>query len=241
MLSKNNVQAYQPKESKQRFGLRKLSIGVASVLLGTTFMWGSQIVHADTNADQPVTTNEQLNNKNDNLQSQTMTLNQQQPSNTTLTDQKVVNKALSAPATSEEPVSNKAWQNVPKDVTPGSNQANSQNFNPSQFSFKDGKPVTVSSADGRYTLNWQSVITGNSGTEAWNADRHTTLAVSANVQAGDVLQVTIGQNSTMRLDWDSLAPNWGTLTVRQGQQSDSNDVYTTRAIFTYTFKKKQAV
>lgn len=40
MLSKNNVQAYQPEESKQRFGLRKLSIGVASVLLGTTFIYG---------------------------------------------------------------------------------------------------------------------------------------------------------------------------------------------------------
>lgn len=71
MLSKNNVQAYQPEESKQRFGLRKLSIGVASVLLGTTFMWGTQVVHADTNADQPAITSEQSNNETNNLQSQT--------------------------------------------------------------------------------------------------------------------------------------------------------------------------
>lgn len=40
MISKNNHQFYQQKnvEKKQRWGLRKLSVGVASVLLGTTFM-----------------------------------------------------------------------------------------------------------------------------------------------------------------------------------------------------------
>lgn len=237
MLSKNNVQAYQPAESKQRFGLRKLSIGVASVLLGTTFMWGAQVAHADSNADQPVTTNEQANHETNNLQSQTMTLNQRQPIDAALTDEKAVNKVPNEQAVSSEPVNNEAWQNIPTNVTPGSNQANSQNFDPSQLSFKDGNPVTVSSADGRYTLNWQPVITGNSGTEAFNSDRHTTLAVSANVNSGDVLQIAIGQNSTMWLDWDTLASSWGTLNVQQGKQSDPNDVYTTRTIFTYTFKK----
>lgn len=35
-------------KQKQRFGLRKLSVGVASVLLGTTFLFGySTIAHAD--------------------------------------------------------------------------------------------------------------------------------------------------------------------------------------------------
>lgn len=238
MLSKNNVQAYQPEESKQRFGLRKLSIGVASVLLGTTFIYGGgQVVHADTNVDQPAITSEQSNNEINNLQLQAMTLNQRQPINVPLTDQKSVNRVQGVQATRAEPGSNEAWQNIPANVTPGSNQANSQNFDPSQLSFKDGNPVTVSSADGRYTLNWQPVITGNSGTEAWNVDRHITLAVSANVHAGDALQLAIGQNSTMWLDWDNLASSWGTLNVQQWQQSDPNDVYTTRAIFTYTFKK----
>lgn len=237
MLSKNNVQAYQPEESKQQFGLRKLSIGVSSVLLGTTFIWGTQAVHADTNGDQPVTTNEQANHETNNLQLQTVALNQRQPINTALTDEKAVSKVPNEQVVSGESVNNEAWQNIPTNVTPGSNQANSQNFDPSQLSFKDGNPVTVSSADGRYTLNWQPVITGNSGIEAFNADRHTTLAVSANVNSGDVLQIAIGQNSTMWLDWDNLASSWGTLNVQQGKQSDPNDVYTTQAIFTYTFKK----
>lgn len=240
MLSKNNVQAYHLEEIKQRFGLRKLSIGVASVLLGTTLMWGTQTVHADINTDQPVTTvtaNEQSNHEINNFQSQTATLNQRQPLNAALTESKVVNGAPSLSPNNAEPASNEAWQNIPADVTPGSNQANSQNFDPSLLSFKDGDPVTVSSTDGRYTLNWQPVITGNSGTEGFNVDRHTTLAVAANVQAGDVLQFAIGQNSTMWLDWDNLASSWGTLKVQKDQQSDPNDIYTTRAIFTYTFNK----
>lgn len=51
MISKNNHQFYQQKnvEKKQRWGLRKLSVGVASVLLGTTFMLHSNhAVSADT-------------------------------------------------------------------------------------------------------------------------------------------------------------------------------------------------
>lgn len=36
---------------KQRFGLRKLSIGVASVLLGTTVYFGNSVAHADSQVD----------------------------------------------------------------------------------------------------------------------------------------------------------------------------------------------
>ena len=51
MVSKNNHQFYQQKhaERKQRWGIRKLSVGVASVLLGTTFMlYSNHAVLADT-------------------------------------------------------------------------------------------------------------------------------------------------------------------------------------------------
>ncbi|AWD62715.1 YSIRK Gram-positive signal peptide [Limosilactobacillus reuteri] len=41
-MSKNNTQEYVRKmeQQRQQFGLRKLSIGVASVLLGTPFIMG---------------------------------------------------------------------------------------------------------------------------------------------------------------------------------------------------------
>ena len=51
MVSKNNYQFYQQKhaDGKQRWGIRKLSVGVASVLLGTTFMlYSNHAVLADT-------------------------------------------------------------------------------------------------------------------------------------------------------------------------------------------------
>ena len=49
-MSKNNTQEYVRKmeQQRQRFGLRKLSVGVASVLLGTTFMVGGTVAHADS-------------------------------------------------------------------------------------------------------------------------------------------------------------------------------------------------
>ena len=57
MLSKNNhlMKAAKNAPKKQRFGLRKLTVGVASVLLGTTFLMGAQVAKADSNADQETT------------------------------------------------------------------------------------------------------------------------------------------------------------------------------------------
>lgn len=53
MLSKNNVRLMDQRTSqqRQRFGLRKLTIGVASVLLGTTFMMGT--ANADVQNGSP--------------------------------------------------------------------------------------------------------------------------------------------------------------------------------------------
>lgn len=58
-MDKINKQSWKVKQleatQKQRFGLRKLSIDVASVLLGTTFLFGTtSVAHADSaNAVDP--------------------------------------------------------------------------------------------------------------------------------------------------------------------------------------------
>ena len=63
-MDKINKQSWKVKQleatQKQRFGLRKLSIGVASVLLGTTFLFGTMsVAHADSaNAADPSTLDE---------------------------------------------------------------------------------------------------------------------------------------------------------------------------------------
>ena len=51
MVSKNNHQILKQRQTNQvpHYGLRKLSIGVASVLLSTTFYLGAATAHADTN------------------------------------------------------------------------------------------------------------------------------------------------------------------------------------------------
>ena len=51
MVSKNNAKMVQQKmaDQKQKFGIRKLSVGVASVLLGTVFYMQSGTVYADVN------------------------------------------------------------------------------------------------------------------------------------------------------------------------------------------------
>lgn len=55
-------------EDHQRFSLRKLTIGVASVLLGTTFMvFGTQTAQADSNVSNQVKTEEVVQSKVDNL------------------------------------------------------------------------------------------------------------------------------------------------------------------------------
>ena len=57
MVSKNNLYLKYEKNSnhQQHFGLRKLSVGVASVLLGTTFYLGSaNVVHADTTVSNSI-------------------------------------------------------------------------------------------------------------------------------------------------------------------------------------------
>ena len=64
MVSKNNFQQHQQAVADRvpHYGIRKLSVGVASVLLGTTFYFGTgAVVHADTVAnDQASTQSDEL-------------------------------------------------------------------------------------------------------------------------------------------------------------------------------------
>lgn len=67
MLSKNNrwLQGRKLQPQKSRFSLRKLSVGVASVLLGLVWLYGgTQTVHADTNDSLTKVSSEVVNNTN---------------------------------------------------------------------------------------------------------------------------------------------------------------------------------
>ena len=78
MVSKNNVQVKDRYATKQvpHYGIRKLSVGVASVLLGTTFYMGmnGNVVHADTvNGQNSRTPDSQVANSNTNSESKSGT------------------------------------------------------------------------------------------------------------------------------------------------------------------------
>lgn len=59
MLSSENHIELQKKQSpqRQRFALKKLTVGVASILVGVTFMWGGVSANADSTdtVNQPMT------------------------------------------------------------------------------------------------------------------------------------------------------------------------------------------
>ena len=73
MLSKNNKQLMVEKQAakKQRYGLRKLSIGVASVLLGMTFLGAGSISAAENENLETATTENQVEAVSDPLNEQT--------------------------------------------------------------------------------------------------------------------------------------------------------------------------
>lgn len=78
MVSKNNFQQHQQAVADRvpHYGIRKLSVGVASVLLGTTFYMGmsGNVVHADTvNGQNSETPDSQVANSNTNSESKSGT------------------------------------------------------------------------------------------------------------------------------------------------------------------------
>ncbi|WP_263850250.1 YSIRK-type signal peptide-containing protein [Limosilactobacillus reuteri] len=99
-MSKNNAQEYVRKmePQRQRFGLRKLSVGVASVLLGTTFMvGGSTVAHADSTPTPTVvassTSDHDQRVANENEKASTNTANQND-SQTSGSQQSVITNQL---------------------------------------------------------------------------------------------------------------------------------------------------
>ena len=102
MVSKNNYQFYQQKhaDGKQRWGIRKLSVGVASVLLGTTFMlYSNHAVLADT-----VPTNYTVKaNSSDPQGSQTAADKEKAVGTTTNAEEKVVATNPKDPMQGQDP------------------------------------------------------------------------------------------------------------------------------------------
>lgn len=123
-MSKNNIKEYSKKMkgAKQRFGLRKLSVGVASVLLGTTVMLTTS-ANADSGTVQSLPVSTDTTDTNSRLSQGTVKLGQNskyeagntldigsivtQSSNSALAESKIGGETVenwnAAPSTSEVP------------------------------------------------------------------------------------------------------------------------------------------
>ena len=103
MVSRNNVQVKDRYATQQvpHYGIRKLSVGVASVLLGTTFYMGinGNVVHADTvnGQDHEMPDSQVANNSNGNSDSAA----DRGAANTALGDKQAAGSAIGAAATND--------------------------------------------------------------------------------------------------------------------------------------------
>lgn len=198
----------------QRFGLRKLSIGVASVLLGTTFFMGTQVAQADTLAsssteEQPASQQVTSVAKNESATENTVQLTKQTTATST--------EGGSTTSQSTTPVSdhNSATQTV--------NVKAVQESATNQVNAKQVQTKLVQTADAQITDNGQTEVTLTHGQQQ---DRRT-LAFSIIAKAGDNVTVTTPEIFDASADSD---PSVGVSVVENKVDSGQS--------FTYSFTAK---
>lgn len=209
MLTEKNV------NKRQRFGLRKLTVGVASVLLGTTFFMGTQVAQADTSAsssteEQPVSQQVTSTGKNETATTGNAV---QLTKQTTATP----TEGRSTTSQSTTPVSdhNSATQaiNVKAATESVASQANA----------KQVQAELAQTADAEITDNGQTEVTLTHGQQQ---DRRT-LAFSIVAKAGDNVTVTTPEIFDASADSD---PSMGVSVVENKVDSGQS--------FTYSFTAK---
>lgn len=198
----------------QRFGLRKLTVGVASVLLGTTFFMGTQVAQADTLAsssteEQPASQQVTSVAKNESTTGNTVQLTKQTTATST--------EGGSTTSQSTTPVSdhNSATQTV--------NVKAVQESTTSQVNTKQVQAKLAQAADAEITDNGQTEVTLTHGQQQ---DRRT-LAFSIIAKAGDNVTVTTPEIFDASADSD---PSVGVSVVENKVDSGQS--------FTYSFTAK---
>ena len=147
-MSKNNYQEIMRRMAKQhqRFSLRKLSVGVASVLLGTTFIFGSGVVaHADEiTVDAAKTTKtQQISTSVTSSSNQSGALTSSQPSSTASVAE---NKTTSVVDEQNNMKSNTTTTDVAKSVTTSRSAVSNPTVNKNQLTGNEQQvaPVVLS-------------------------------------------------------------------------------------------------
>ena len=176
MVSKNNVQVKDRHTTQQvpHYGIRKLSVGVASVLLGTTFYMGinSNVAHADTvNSQDRETPDSQVANNNSNSNSDSSV--DHGAANTVLGDKQAIGSATEAPAVVTNDV------NAKPQVTEITNGNHTQSDATNGMKSDASAAANVQSDAANTNVNTNSVLTALPKQPANAADTQPTAAINS--------------------------------------------------------------
>lgn len=220
MVSKNNFNHMMQENSKRvpHYGLRKLSVGVASVLLGATlYFGGTTVAHADpvsSNDSQPTTaaTTDKTVSSPSNLASNKQTAqlvsqpeNSQAAASATSTSQAVKSTASSAAVNTNSAAND---QSV-------ANSASSENAKPSS--------ETNNQVQGTYSMSTDAPsnqIIGGVGA------KQIQVKINAGAKAGDVITISGDEGSTYGLTISDINPDWATV-----EKTEENGKLTAKITF----------
>lgn len=241
MISKNNHQFYQQKnvEKKQRWGLRKLSVGVASVLLGTTFMLHSNhAVSADTIAsDATPSTTTQADNKGTGTEGTTYTLQPSGDSNATTDNGKDQKVTSPQPAPVQKNVTPTASTDAVADYTPATPTTDKAGvttgvYNNPLVTSSDWIKMTHGDAIGYYTAkgkDGKTYVTGyvaakGNSQSIFNVDQIDLNSLEFHLiyhngdkEVGSGLWFNFADGKTLQLDTSRLGSEGIQLKSKQGQ------------------------
>lgn len=238
MLSKNNEKMLTERNmnQRQRFGLRKLTVGVASVLLGTTFFMGTQVAQADSlgNAPaekQPVAQQVTSTTNNDpavkgnavKLPSQSATDPTEGGTTASHSTTPVSGDRSATQTVNTNAVKANATSDASKSATNG--QKDSATVNPGSASKKQDKNANLLSTSLQETTAG-TTITDNGQTKVNltrdNYQNNRQLIFNAYGKAGDTITVNVPKIFTPSADQDKAHG----VTVKENQNSDGSTTFT---------------
>lgn len=237
MVSKNNIQHKMEADAKRvpHYGLRKLGIGVASVLLGTTLYFGNaRAVQADTvNTGNQATENEKQTTTSNTLNGTEVPLT----TSTTSEKDNGTDKAATAETQGSEQkdettsiTTNTADKQNDTSATSKSSQLNSFVQLNSNVANKNDTSNTdmaqVSSKDGNYTLTFDKANGGVIGQTGVGADvaqypnnKFTLTLNLVNAKANDHIEITIpGADTIYNVTAGDLKIQYGSVVVTDDKE-----------------------
>lgn len=224
MVSKNNLQHQAQQAAKQvpHYGLRKLSVGVASVLLSTTLYLGGTAQADTVTSGSPASSNDQQPTNE-----QTTTIKPQNSQTTVLTPTKSADPQSAAPSSQASAAQTPASQASADSTAPSTADDNGVTIPADQTAASDaalvgtGVPTTVTLADGSTLSTTTNVLDPD--------HKSANLTFKANnFNAGDTYVIKIPKNGGVTLTQADVAQLPASLGTTEFSEDDNWWIITNR-------------